>query len=130
MIQPVQSASVFHAASPSREEQDLAGSTVTLKGASASAVDEHDPIDSQIGTIPSLSSSGILHETHVEPFKPIETKYQRAQSEETEPGFGKEATRPAAVGTHRFTLVGKDAAALLNGKKVSSCESCQLSSQP
>ena len=128
VVQPVQGALVLHAVVPSREEDDPSGSTVTLKGASTSAVDEHDPTDSQIGSIPSLSSAGVLHDAQIEPYKPIETKYQRAQSEETEAGFGKEVAQPVVVGTHRFTLVGKDAAALINGKKVASCESRQLPS--
>jgi len=47
----------------------------------------------------------------------------RAQSEDTVPE--KAASRPTAVGTHRFTLLRKDLA-LMNGKKVSSCRLSSL----
>lgn len=58
---------------------------------------ENIPSHSQIGTIPSLVSSELLAVKAGGPIK----------------GQG---------GTHRFTLVDKDAVPLINGKKVSGCE--------
>ena len=58
--------------------------------------------ESQTGTIPSLASSEIVAST-------------------TEKDGDKEADAGGG-GTHRFTLVDKDAVPLINGKKVSACE--------
>jgi hypothetical protein len=145
---PVQSASALKAAEPFDEE--LAGSTMTVKGAptviNSPASDpgpdhaavgkdgklptRHDiekeraeksrlakntepkqgekdkkaekkedlPAESQIGTIPSLASSELLRNSP------------------------KKAGYSVGGGTHRFTLVDKDAVPLINGKKVSACQ--------
>ena len=64
---------------------------------------ESIPPHSQIGTIPSLASSELI-------------------SKDRGVKGGKEGG-----GTHRFTLVDKDAVPLINGKKVSACESAYRS---
>ncbi|ORX35036.1 kinase-like domain-containing protein [Kockovaella imperatae] len=64
---------------------------------------------SEIGTIPSLASE----------MGKLLTKQQKGEQEDKE---DLERVRKSAVGTHRFTLVDKDAAPLWNGKKISSCE--------
>ncbi len=117
VVKPLQPASTSHAASPPEQIEDVAGSTMTIRGATALPMDSTSiPADSQIGSIPSLASSDLLK--LVEPIKSIETKYQRAKSEETE----LDNELPRNTGTHRFTLVRSDAAALLNSKKASSCK--------
>lgn len=135
---PVQGASAFRTAEPI--EDDTAGSAITLKGAptvirpappppaddicpaGVKLPTRHEiekdraeksrlanmdrtkekkdeiPPESQIGTIPSLTSSGIIGKS---------------------PEKGDSAS---SGGTHRFTLVDKDAVPLINGKKVSACE--------
>ncbi len=89
---------------------------MTVKGA-LSVETDRSSMDKEphIGTIPCLASSELFKPS--EPVRPIETKNMRAQSEDTVPE--KAASRPTAVGTHRFTLLRKDLA-LMNGKKVSS----------
>jgi hypothetical protein len=58
--------------------------------------------DSHIGSIPSLASSEIIA------------------------GITKGNEEGKGGGTHRFTLVDKDAVPLINGKKVSACKSGQI----
>lgn len=57
-------------------------------------------------------------QSEVPPKIPI--KYDQARKEERE---AEAAVKPTGLGTHRFTLVDKDAVPLINGKKVSGCES-------
>ena len=102
--------------------EELARSTET-------PVDDLPPA-SQIGTIPSLASSDLLTKLAsalVDPTAALDTGTSRDSGEQPVPvlqtRYQKEQERKAqvgALGTHRFTLVGKEEP--VPGKKPSSCE--------
>ncbi|ORY27341.1 kinase-like domain-containing protein [Naematelia encephala] len=121
---PVQTQSTLKDAMPPVEE--LTSSTVTVKGMHTTPPPPTDsasgdlPPTSQIGTIPSLASSEMIKKDEnagVAAEKPkTQTKYEKAREEERVEEAG---STPIGTGTHRFTLVSKDATPLLNGRKVS-----------